>query len=110
LVYLLAYTGLRWGEAIGLRVREVDLERRRLKVIVNAVEVGGQIEVGTPKSHKRRSVEIPEFLVVPLARQCEGKGPDDLVFATDSGDHLRRTRVGIRNAPRSQCFQGIEGR
>ena len=50
LVYLLAYTGLRWGEAIGLRVRDVDLERRRLKVIVNAVEVGGQIEVGTPKT------------------------------------------------------------
>jgi integrase len=82
LVYLLAYTGLRWGEAIGLRVREVDLERRRLKVIVNAVEVGGQIEVGTPKSHKRRSVR-----------------PDDLVFATDSGDHLRRTRVSSGQTP-----------
>src|SRR5690606_35878920 len=32
LVYFLAYTGLRWGEATGLRVRDVQLDRRRLTV------------------------------------------------------------------------------
>jgi len=31
-VLTLAYTGLRWGEATALRVRDVDLDRRRLDV------------------------------------------------------------------------------
>jgi integrase len=50
LVLVLAYCGLRWGEAIGLRVKDLDLLRRRANVTVNAVEVGGEIIVGTPKS------------------------------------------------------------
>lgn len=93
LVLVLAYTGLRWGEAIGLRVRDVELGRRRINVAVNAVEVGGVIEVGTPKTHKRRSVIFPAFLERELATAIAGKGRDDLVFADAHGQHLRRTRV-----------------
>ena len=37
LVRFLAYTGLRWGEATGLRVRHLDTLRRRLNVEENAV-------------------------------------------------------------------------
>ena len=40
LVLLMAYTGLRWGEAIGLRVRDLDMLRRRATVSENAVQVG----------------------------------------------------------------------
>jgi integrase len=40
LVLLLAYCGLRWGEAIGLRVRDVEFLRRRLAVHENAVQLG----------------------------------------------------------------------
>ncbi len=93
LVLVLAYTGLRWGEAIGLRVRDLDMLRRRINVSVNAVEVGGAIEVGTPKTHKRRSVAFPAFLADYLAAQCDGKQRNDLVFADEHGEHLRRTRV-----------------
>ena len=32
LVLLLGYTGLRWGEATALRVRDIDLNRRRIDV------------------------------------------------------------------------------
>ena len=32
LVYVLAYTGMRWGEAIGLRVRDIDMQRHRIKI------------------------------------------------------------------------------
>ncbi|AOP55051.1 tyrosine-type recombinase/integrase [Brevibacterium aurantiacum] len=80
LVYLACYTGLRWGEMAGLRVRHLDLLRKRINVEANAVEVGSKIVEGTPKSHERRSVPVPDFLVELLARQCEGKGHDDLVF------------------------------
>lgn len=61
LVLLLAYTGLRWGEAVGLRVSNVDFSRRRILLRANAVNVRGTIIPGTPKSHEpRRSVsQIP---------------------------------------------------
>lgn len=93
LVLVFTYTGLRWGEAIGLRVRDIDPTRKRFNVSVNAVEVGGKIEVGTPKSHKRRSVAYPAFLSDQVAASCEGKAPDDLIFSDEFGNYLRRTRV-----------------
>ena len=48
----------------------------------NAVNVGGHVIVGTPKSHEARSVPYPEFLSIPLALQCEGKSHDALVFGS----------------------------
>lgn len=96
LVYVLAYCGLRWGEATGLRVRNLDMLRRRLAVEENAVEVGNVIHVGTPKTHERRSVPFPAFLATMLARQCEGKGRDELVFVGPDGAHLHRSRTTER--------------
>lgn len=93
LILVLGYCGLRWGEAVGLRVRDVDLSRGRLNVERNAVEVGSAIEVGTPKSHKRRTVPFPAFLAPMLADQCAGRGPDDLVFPGPSGGFLRRPKL-----------------
>jgi integrase len=92
-VLVLAYCGLRWGEAVGLRVQDVDLGRRRLNVSVNAVEVADKIEVGTPKTHKRRSVPFPALLGPALVAQCAGRTGEQLVFDADDGGYLRRTRT-----------------
>lgn len=59
MVLTLAYTGLHWGEATALRVRSVNRLRRRLVIEWNAVMVGYEIHVGTPKTHKARSVPYP---------------------------------------------------
>ena len=64
--------------------------RRRVMVSENAVQVGAQIHVGTPKAHKRRTVPLPEFLLPYLARQCEGRGREDLLFPGDDGGYLKR--------------------
>ncbi|MBF4575060.1 site-specific integrase [Frondihabitans sp. VKM Ac-2883] len=105
LVRFLAYTGLRWGEATALRLRDLDMLRRRAMVEQNAVNVGGHIIVGTPKSHKTRSVPFPSFLAEDLARTCEGKGRDDLVFGTGS-THLRSpdNRRGWYVGARTRCI------
>jgi len=89
LVYVLAYTGIRFGEAIGLRVAVLDTLRRRMLIQENAVIMGSQIHVGTPKSHENRSVPYPEFLSIPLARACEGKSRTQLVFGSGNV-HLGR--------------------
>ncbi|MET0860967.1 MAG: site-specific integrase [Microbacterium sp.] len=91
LVYLSSYTGLRWGELTGLRVRDVDALRRRLAVNENAVRVGSEIHVGTPKTHELRSVPYPEFLSLPIAKLCEGKTRSQLLFG-DGIDYLGRPR------------------
>ncbi|WP_235562448.1 tyrosine-type recombinase/integrase [Microbacterium sp. Root1433D1] len=88
LVLFLAYTGLRWGEATGLRVKHVDALRRRVSVQENAVLVGGVVHVGTPKTHEARSVPYPAFLSLEIARLCEGKRREDLLFG-DGVTHMR---------------------
>jgi integrase len=90
LVNTLAYTGIRWGEAIGLRLSSLDMLRRRMLIQENAVLVGNRVVVGTPKTHERRSVPFPMFLSEPLARECEGKARSSLVFGNGLA-HLPRT-------------------
>ena len=92
MTYVAAYTGLRWGELTALRVRDVDALRRRLAVSENAVRVGADIHVGSPKTHEMRSVPYPEFLGLPIARLCEGKSRDALLFG-DGLDYLQRPRA-----------------
>lgn len=93
LVLTLAYTGLRWGEATGLRVQDIDFNRARLTVVQNAVMVGGHIEVGTPKTHQARTVPIPAFLLPLLRMACEGKLRTELVFGNGTA-YLRQPSHG----------------
>lgn len=92
MVLLLGLTGLRYGELCAMRVKRVDLMRRRLEVAESASEIGGVLTFGTPKTHQRRSVPVPRLLVDALAVQVAGKGPDDVVFTTSAG-----TPVGLMN-------------
>jgi integrase len=106
LVLLLAYTGLRWGEATALRVCDIDLDRRRIDVRRAYADVGGRLVLGSPKSHQSRTVPIPGFLACELSSLVERKRPEDLVFTTPAGSTLRlsnwrrafhpaRSRAGI---------------
>lgn len=90
LIRLLAYTGLRWGEAIALRVNHLDLPRKRLTVIENAVQVDQSHIVGTPKSGDPRSVSIPEFLVFELSALVTDRPADALLFDDGHGRYLKR--------------------
>jgi len=87
-IRLLAYTGLRWGEATALQVKRVDLMRRRLEVVRTAIDLG-EVTYGTPKTHQHRSVPIPRSLVDELALLVAGREPDDLVFTSPRGGPLR---------------------
>ncbi len=105
-VLFLAYTGVRFGEMAALRVKRIDLERRRAVIAESVTPVQGRALVwGTPKSHQRREVSIPLFLVDQLVAHVSGKGPDDLVFAgIRNGQPLRVTTFRPRSArppPRS---------
>jgi integrase len=85
LVLVLALCGLRWGEAVALRVRDVQFLKRRITVRDNAVQLASDFEEGLTKSRKDRSVPVPQFVLDELSAQCRGKNMDDLVFG--DGEH-----------------------
>jgi integrase len=63
-----AFTGLRWGEAIGLCRDVVDLDGRTARVIRTVTEVAGRTEFKAfPKSRAGRwTVPLPDWLVDEL--------------------------------------------
>lgn len=88
LVLLLGTAGLRWGEAAALRVGDVDFLKRRVVLHRNAVTVNKRTSVGTLKSGKNRTVVLALFVVEELAKACEGKELDDLIWPSRSGGYL----------------------
>ncbi len=88
LVLFLAYTGLRSSEACGLRIRNLDVIRGRVRVVETLMQIEGKIIVGTPKNYKGRTVPLPEFLRDEAARYLAARSaklgcvldPDELVF------------------------------
>ena len=90
-VLFLAYTGVRFGEMAALRVRRVDLFKRRAVIAESVTPVQGQGMVwGTTKTHQRREVPIPRSLIDDLARHIAGKEAEDLVFAGIRGGEALR--------------------
>lgn len=90
-ILVLAYGGLRWGEAVAIRRRRVDLLRRRIEVAEAVTEVNGTPIWGTPKTHQARSVTLPRVVCDDLARHLERieEDPDALVFPAPKGGVLR---------------------
>ena len=107
LVRVLAYTGIRWGEAAALRVGRVDLERRRLSIDEATSEVRGEVIFGTPKTHKRRVVPFPAFLTEPLTELMAGRGPDQLLFTATGGGVLRNTNFRSRVFTQAKADLGL---
>jgi integrase len=94
LVYFLAYTGLRFGEAVALKTKRLDLLRARCEVVESATEVGSALVWGPTKTNERRTVRLPRFLVELLAAHLAGRphDPDDLVFTAPLGGPLRERK------------------
>ena len=108
---LLVQTGLRRGEALGLRWRDIDWERKRLHVRQCVEVLDGAAHLTTPKTAAAlRSVTLFAESVAALAahrkRQLARRlatGPawrdNDLIFATPTGGGAARDR-GARCADR----------
>ena len=109
LVLLLAYTGLRWGEASALRVRHVNLDRRRIEVATAFNEVDGELYEDTPKTGERRTVPLLRSLVEELRPLAVGRDPDTLVFRTAQGKPLRIRNWRNREFNKARTEAGLDG-
>jgi integrase len=95
LVLVAAYTGLRWGELAGLRVKRVDLLHRRTTVAEQLTETRGAFAFGPPKTAAgMRTVTLPMVAATALADHLAAyaePGPDGLVFPAERRGPLRRS-------------------
>jgi integrase len=103
-IYLAAaFTGLRRGELVAVRWRDVDFARRHIRVTASYTERA----LTTPKSGKVRSVPLAPVVAEALARLGQRQlltGEDHLVFPGIAGTHLdasalyRRYKAALRRA------------
>lgn len=91
LIHILAYGGLRWGEATALRRSRCDLEGGRLIVAESLADVNGRAIFGETKTHRVRKTRLPAFLVEELRVHLEviGRASNTLLFTAPMGGPLR---------------------
>ena len=96
MVELMAYGGLRIGEARALRRRHVDLLGCRLVVAESLTEVDGAFTFGPTKTHQVRDVPLPRGLLPELTHHLDQQvapNTDALVFTGRPGEPVHYTSV-----------------
>ncbi|MEV5695708.1 tyrosine-type recombinase/integrase [Micromonospora globbae] len=98
LVVVAALSGLRWGELVALRRRDVDLDGGTVRVTRKLAALRSHLEFGPPKSAAGvRVVALPAAAVEALrAHLAEFTAAEDdaLVFTGDKGALLRSGNFG----------------
>jgi len=88
---LLAMTGMRRGEVLGLRWQDLDLENGLVLVRQTVIAIGGKVEFSTPKTaHGRRIVALDPVTLHTFRKTCgyDQRDPDDLIFCDSIGQPL----------------------
>lgn len=113
LVLLLVATGLRWGEAVGLKVKNVDLLAKvpKLMVLEQMQELAstGEIVFAEPKTEKsRRTVTFTLKVALALTALVVDKGREAVVFTAPMGGYVR-TRNFRRTWKKATAAAGLDG-
>jgi integrase len=115
LVLVAGVLGLRWGEAIGMRVRDIDFLRRTVTVDQVVEETAGHLTIVREAKSPAglRTLSAPTFLVEELARHLAAHrpgaadDPDSLAFVGSRGGVLRR-RFGERTFAPAVARAGLD--
>lgn len=92
LILTAAYTGMRQGELLKLRVNDIEFAKK-------LIHVGGRDGFVT-KAKNYRALPINDRIYTMLSERCEYASPDAYVFADDWGggkDQVLRTFKKVRN-------------
>ena len=76
LFHLIAYRGLRRGEAVGVRWEDLDLDAASLTVTQQVVQVGWETEIGEPKTDSgARIISLDDATLTVLRARHRGTKP-----------------------------------
>ncbi len=88
-VLALLYTGCRLGEVAALRVSDVDLSARVIRVAQTASPgMHGELLIGPTKGRRVRMVPVSNPLLPVVFEAMDGKAEHDLLFPGPRGGHI----------------------
>ena len=96
LVSLLLGTGMRWGEAVGLQVKRVDVDRGIIRVAEVWDDAHSTLKL-YPKGRKIRDVPLPAWTAAALAPHLEGRKAGHVLLRAGSpiDYHNWRSRLWV---------------
>ena len=97
---LLATTGMRRGEALGLRWSDVDLDAGRLRVVQTIIQMRSKVTIGEPKTARGRR---PIALDDGDGRRASRAPPADARGADARRPRLRRPRASCSISPTARA-------
>jgi integrase len=84
---LLATTGMRRGEAVGLRWQDVDLDAGRLRVVQTILSINGKLLTSEPKTAKgRRPIALDPSTVAVLREHRKRMLEERMLVGADFSD------------------------
>lgn len=107
---LLLATGMRVGEAMALRWKDIDFQSGRVKITGTLVENGALARQGYPKTESSTgSLALPEKTVgmlIKLHSQSKWKAAESPVFATRTGNFAAPTAIRRSLRRLSELYPG----
>lgn len=103
---------LRWSELIALRVDDIDLSRRTMRVVETTSEVAGRLSTEDVRTAAgRRVLPMPPVVVRCLADHLASRSvrPADLLFSASAGQSLRRANFRQRVWLPAVARAGLDG-
>lgn len=91
LVWTLAGTGMRWGEATALTVGDIDLANRSLRITKawKRDREKGWYVGPTKTSKSKRTITLPSEVVEAIKPLVEGRKREELLFTNRAGEAVR---------------------
>jgi integrase len=114
MILLACFCGLRWGELVALRRRDIDVVAATVRVTRQLTEVNGRAPFFAPPKTAagRRQVFIPAPMVPDIEDHLTGHalpGPDGLLFTSPGGQLLRHSSFRNRVWIPAVAVTGLEG-
>ena len=113
LYYLLLILGLRKGEVLGLRWRDLNWDKAELTIAQQVQTIDGETRIGTPKTKSSaRTVPVPPLTLARLRALWKNQQEERRLLGTDWKEHglIFPSEVGTPKAPRNlnRHFYGVQ--
>jgi integrase len=115
MIYLALDSGMRWSELVGLRRSQIDIDRRKVRVTEQLIELadGSRIRKEPKTTAGVRSITISSLTATVLGDHLDTyaePGPDALVFTTAAGTPISHSSFQSAHFKPALRAAGVEAR